>query len=355
MNLLWIVAMAAIASMLGIASCAQPPDAVTHLPEAQAPKITPILPTAAPTPTATPVPPTAVPTPTATPVPPTAVPTPTATPVPPTAVPTPTATPVPPTAVPTPTATPVPTATPTVEETILNTISPAPRAMGYADWGWDNTQSFKEIKYTFDFHNDVEFGGRNGLYLIACTAFTIGTNDAYFGLQTDVNTGPAGDWRNIGKGAIFSVWDVPSDDGVRAPADSWIEKGDYEGDFLSVRRAYRWQEGQYVLSVSQEETDTSGTWYAMHVNGTWIGSLRFARGARIQPFCGTTIEVYGSPVRASDIPYWRVSMEPPIADGIPATLVDVFYPEEVGTLRNALISTDGNHVTMEVGLDYLAH
>ena len=204
-------------------------------------------------------------------------------------------------------------------------------------------------------HNDIEYRGDNGLYLIACTAFAIGENSAYFGLQTALNTGPQGGWRDIGKGAIFSVWDVPNDEGVRGPESSWVESGDYEGDFLSVRNRYDWREGRYTLRVSAEETDEGGRWFGLYVNDTWIGSLRFAPGAKIKPYCATPIEVYGAPVSPADIPYWKVSMTAPMADGIPAKLVTTFYPDNVGSLRNALITVEDDVVTFEVGLDYIAH
>ena len=99
-----------------------------------------------------------------------------------------------------------PTATPITEEITLNTVAPSPRAMVYAHWGWDPTLSFDEIEVTVDIHNDILYRGNNGLYLIGCTAFAIGDNGAYFGLQTDVNTGPQGGWRSIGKGGIF--WEL---------------------------------------------------------------------------------------------------------------------------------------------------
>ena len=100
--------------------------------------------------------------------------------------------------------------------------------MLFAMWGWNRLAD--ELAVTVNIQNDIESRRSHGLYLIACTPFAIGDNGAYFGLQTDVSTGPAGGWRNIGKGAIFSVWDVPNDDGVRGPEGSWIESGSYEGE-----------------------------------------------------------------------------------------------------------------------------
>ena len=214
---------------------------------------------------------------------------------------------------------------------------------------------FDEVAVTVDIHNDIQYRGNNGLYLIACTAFTIGKHGAYFGLQTNVSTGPAGGWRNIGKGAIFSAWDVPDLKGVRGPEGSWVESGDYEGNFLSVRSPYEWEAGRYTMRVAREEKDAVGRWFGFYVNDTWIGSLRFPSGSRIRPWCATPIEVYGAPVRPVDIPYWKVSMMAPRADGIPGKLARTFYPDDVGSLRNALITVEDDVVTFEVGLDYIAH
>ena len=144
------------------------------------------------------------------------------------------------TAIATATVTPKPTATatatPTAGEAILDTVSSSPKAMVYADWGWNPALSFDEISVTVDIHNDIEYRGDNGLYLIACTAFSIGENGAYFGLQTDVSTGPTGGWRGIGKGGIFSVWDVanprsPSEDylTVLAGQRQWIATTNFAG------------------------------------------------------------------------------------------------------------------------------
>ncbi len=232
-----------------------------------------------------------------------------------------------------------------------------PRAMLFVDWRWSRPTD--EIEITVEIQNDIEYRGQHGLYLIACTPFTIGDHGAYFGLQTDINTGPKGGWRNIGKGAIFSVWDVPNNQGVRGPQDSWVEAGDYEGDFLSVRTPYDWGSGRYTLRISAEETDDEGRWFGYYVNDTWMGSLKFpsARGEpKIQLYCASTIEVYGArTVKPSAIPYWSVVVEPPKANGQPIIRVSTHYPSNVGSLRNALVTLENDAVRLEVGLDYIAH
>ena len=48
-------------------------------------------------------------------------------------------------------------------------------------------------------------------------------------------------------------------------------------------------------------------------------------------------------------------MMAPRADGTPGKLARTFYPDDVGSLRNALITVEDDVVTFEVGLDYIAH
>ncbi len=266
---------------------------------------------------------------------------------------------------PSPTST-APTAktTPAAEEITLNTPVEMPRAMLFAAYAWPVGTAIDEILVSFTVDNDVELGGNHGLYFIACTAFSIAGDGAYFGLQTDVNDPARG---NLGKGAIFSRWYENDETAAvrladtRVPERGWTESGDYEGNFVSVRGRFQWGAGDYTLKVAAQEADNVGQWYGLWVidgsgKETWIGSLRFSPGARIDPVCYSTVDVYGGPpLKPANLPYWKVSVNPPTGNGIPAALVDTWYPQNVESLRNALITVNGARVTFEVGLDYIAH
>ena len=88
-----------------------------------------------------------------------------------------------------------------------------------------------------DIHNDIEYRGDNGLYLIAVHRYLFHRRKWCLSRcrrpllrpPDHVSTGPTGGWRGIGKGGIFSVWDVANPRGVRGPDGAWIERGDYEG------------------------------------------------------------------------------------------------------------------------------
>ena len=237
--------------------------------------------------------------------------------------------------------------------------------MLFAQWWWPRRHRSDQVEVNLTLHNDIEMRGDSGLYLIACTASYIGNNSFYFGLQTNVSDPVIG---GLGKGAIFSRWyagdkvaEVRLAD-TRVPERGWTELGDYEGNFVSVRSLFDWTEGRYSLQIRGAEMDEGGRWFQFWVvdesGETWVGSLRFPLvdgEARIERSCYTTIEVYGRPVRPSAIPYWRVSVDAPLGDGVRAELVKTCYPGNVENFRNALVSQDEGSAQFEVGLDRIAH
>ena len=279
-----------------------------------------------------------------------------------TPTPTPTATSVP-TATPTPTQTATPTRT--AEERLLDTPAPA-RALLYANWVMSHPANELQVPYTI--HSDVDLRGRNGIFLMACPGSRINDAGLYFGFQTEVSKPGVG---GLGKGTIYSRWyqrNEPAEvrlDDVRVPPSGWTESGDYEGNFVSVRTSYPWTEGRYILQVRGAEVDEHGRWFEFWVvdeaeEETWAGSLRFplvTGEARVAPYCATSIELYGAPIRPSSVPYWKVTSGAPLGDGVQGKLRRTCYPRDVENLRNARITEDdsGTAVQFEVGLPFIAH
>lgn len=210
---------------------------------------------------------------------------------------------------------------------------------------------------------------RGGLYLIGCTGFAIGGQGTYFGIQTNVgNPAMPGGTYDQGRGAIFSRWYDSNEThpvrlaDTRIPDTGWIEAGDYEGNFVSVRGNYAWRDGTYRMELRSTERDDVGRWYEYWIvdeagTETWIGSLRFPDVGRIFPSCFTGLEAYGYTLRPSEVPYWKVSVAPPLLDGVRSEPQYVCYLRNVENLRNVLVGHDDAQegVVYEVGLDYLAH
>ena len=230
-----------------------------------------------------------------------------------------------------------------------------PRAMGFAGFWLDD--KVDEIEVGVRIHNNIAYRESHGLFLMVCGALYINNVPAYFGIQTDVGDPLRG---GVGKGAIFSRWETRDLDDTRTSVEGWTESAGYEGNFVSVRSKYEWKDGFYVLRVSGAEIDTEGRWFEYWIKDskgvdTYIGSIRFPLSdgeAKIDRSCYSTIEVYGSrPLRPKDIPYWRVSVHIPKGDGRRAPYHEIWYPDNVGSLKNMEVIFDGIAAHFEVGLD----
>ena len=264
------------------------------------------------------------------------------------------------------------TATPTAEERELTMLETPPEHMVYAWWDWDyqnplrNQQSaLNEITVEIEIHNDIELGGAgNGIYLMVCSGDVDGIG-YYFGLQTDVHNNNANvSLRNTGKGLIFSRWKERNLANARIPDDGFTESSGHEGNFIGVRRNYDWGVGKYLLRMGQDGPDDPvGRWYGLWVTDlavnqeTWIGSMRFpyiGGRALLGPRCYNTVEIYGPPIASRDIPYWKVTLNPPKGDGKVATVTDDGFSPFTGSYRNTRFSYDENGaVIYEIGLDHI--
>ena len=233
----------------------------------------------------------------------------------------------------------------------------------FAEWWWAYGTRLDSLTVPFVIENNIEMAGRNGLYLMGCSDGWVGGTVFYFGLQTNVSHPEEG---YKGKGAIFSRWYDDNEPrerrlaDTRIPAAGWTESGDYEGNFVSVRGNYEWADGRYELHVKGAEIDGDGRWFEYWVNDTWIGSLRFpldADGTAVMnPYCSSTIEVYGLVrIPPSAIPHWSVMGLPPIGGDIAADLRRICYPTNVEGFRNVMAQETETGVRLEVGLPHVAH
>ena len=318
-----------------LVSCGEPTPTATPSPTGTPTAVPATTPTFTPTPTVTPTP---TPAPTAT-----ATATPTPSPIP-TVTFTPTATAVP-TATPTPTFTPTPTQVP--GRPGLYKIATTPEHMTYLWWGWGTEYRFEELVIDFTIHNNVELGGQRGLYLML-GHLDISDTALYFGLQTNVYSPDPPHSR--GKGLLFSRWGTRDLANARwHQAEGWNQSSGHEGDFIGVRRAYRWGVGDYRVRIAPDGAEPDGVWFGLWITDkasgveTWIGSLKFpihgGRAVMSSPSY-STIEIYGDPIRPIDIPVWHVSIERPVGDGVRALGGDTGYSVFYGEIMNSDVRYD---------------
>ena len=136
---------------------------------------------------------------------------------------------------------------------------------------------------------------------------------------------------------IFSRWGERdlSEAKTTGGDDTWMDESGGEGDFISVRRTYEWDEGDYQMWLTPDGEDADGEWYAVWFTDLdtdetlWVGSLKFpdeGGDTDLAPHGYSTLEIYGHPlIRPIDIPEWHVSIEPPEGDRTPAGCVHLGY------------------------------
>ena len=227
-----------------------------------------------------------------------------------------------PTYTPRPTTTTPPTPTQVPGRSDLYKPLPLPQGLAYVWWHWeDRVRGFQSIDFDLTIHNDIdarEMPDDAGLYLILFSSDISGAG-YYFGLQTDVYDPSVG--RGRGKGLIFSRWGTRDLSDVRVAEDGWSQSSGHEGDFVGVRKAYRWGTGDYGVRIATDGEDDEGRWFGLWITDkatdetTWCGSLRFDKSARLEPTGGTAPEIYGAgTTRAIDVPQWHISLQAPVGD-----------------------------------------
>ena len=173
----------------------------------------------------------------------------------------------------------------------------------------------------------------------------------YFGLQTNVND-PNPPYGGRRKGTdILQVEDSRLEANarvLRTQKHGWTESAGHEGDFIGVRRSYRWGAGNYRVRIAPDGLESDGEWFGLWITDldtnetTWIGSLKFPLlngTANIKPYSSATIEIYGIPrFRPIDIPQWHVSVKRPLGDNIQSEWGFTSYPFDDSD--NALFNSD---------------
>ena len=137
----------------------------------------------------------------------------------------------------------------------------------------------------------------------------------YGGLQTQADGYTKRDrrLRKIGPGFLMSMWGERSHDAIRPALGGFCQSSGHEGDFVSVRRAYRWAPGRYtyrIVRMDQEQVAGKGcTWVGAFVyshtkdENVFVGALRFpAEKLILSRQLASFVEVYGRRQPVEKIP-----------------------------------------------------
>ena len=243
-------------------------------------------------------------------------------------------------------------------------LAAVPEIMASAFWDWgSDTPGSESFTMDFNIREDPGHFSETNSYILAIGWGYIEGVLFGFGLRTDVDK-PGTDGSQ-GKGIIFNQWGTADPATHARPAgDGWVERGSFQGPFISIRRTYEWAEGNYSVRIAQDGADdTDGRWFGFWITDkftgveTHVGSFKFsfpdegdpeinARSAGI----GSLIAVLGGgadlragAVKPHDLPVFEVAMELPDASGGDApTGVNVKYSIVHGVMTNSNVTYDSD-------------
>ena len=255
--------------------------------------------------------------------------------------------------------------------------SPAPPKLPPLPWHvadvwWkfaEPTPHFESLDIDVTIDRDVPL--TVNLYVSPCGLGELSGVKFYGGLQTNANGWPSKTEHvraTIGKGGIFSRWGQGklSVSQARGAEGTHFEAADYEGDFVSVRRAFAWTKGTYTWSLRATDIETVDehdfTWVSCFVTAhdtgatRYIGSLRFeGKHLTFWNQHAAFVEVYSTAqIPRSEIPEVQVTFGYPRVNGQPPKLksASVIHPAPDGRSGSpdcAKAEASGSSVVVTVG------
>lgn len=255
--------------------------------------------------------------------------------------------------------------------------TPPPLPWHLVDLWWKfaaDIPHFETLDVDVTLDRDVPTGFN--LYISPLGLGTIGGVECYGGLQTNANGWPSKDRHereHFGKGAIFSRWGKGklSVAQARGATGTHYEAADYEGDFVSVRRAFPWTRGTYTWSLRACDVERIDgrdyTWISCFVTSRQSGETRFIGSLRFEGQDLTYgrdhaafVEIYSTDkLPESAIPEVKVTFDIPRVNGRTVKLTEVraIYPDpaseaDSGSPDVAKAVAEGSSVVVTVGPEF---
>lgn len=249
-------------------------------------------------------------------------------------------------------------------------LPPLPWHVADIWWHFENpTPHFESLDMDVTIDRDVP--ETVNLYVSPCGIGELSGVRFYGGMQTNVNGWASRENHeriNLGKGGIFSRWGKGqlSVAQARGAEDSHYEAAGYEGDFVSVRRGFRWTKGTYTWSLRACDTETiegkEYTWISCFITAhdtgltRYIGSLRFeGKDLTFWNQHAAFVEVYSTAkIPHSEIPEVVVTFGYPRINGQPPAFksAQVIHPgpgKRSGAPDCATAAAEGSNVVVKVG------
>lgn len=230
------------------------------------------------------------------------------------------------------------------------------------DLWWDIGNSVPFESYSIDVNISEDISPTKNLYIAPIGLGHLNKTPFYGGIQTqsDGYTKLNKQLRKIGPGFLMSMWGERSIDAIRPSLGGFYQSSGYEGDFVSIRRPFKWTKGTFTYKIVRMDkeiiNDKPYTWVGAFVyshekdENVFIGALRFkGDDLMLSPKIASFVEVYGQRKPVAEIPKFTVTFGNLRVNGQPATVksVEAIYPPKVPDYAEAE-GNDGS-VVIKVG------
>ena len=234
----------------------------------------------------------------------------------------------------------------------------APMPWHLVDTWWDTGKDtpFESLAVDVTVSDDVP--STVNLYIAPVGLGHLSKTPFYGGVQTQADGYTKADpkLRGIGPGFLFSMWGERSAEAIRPADGGFHQSSGHEGDFVSVRRPYKWAKGKYTYRLTKMDREQVGgkphTWVGAFVyshdkdENVFVGALRFpGENLVLNRKVANFVEVYGRRKPVADIPKVTVTFGPPVVNGsvVKDATAEVVYPKGVPDYADT-VAKDGSLV-----------
>ncbi|MFT5524087.1 MAG: hypothetical protein ACI9HK_002037 [Pirellulaceae bacterium] len=223
------------------------------------------------------------------------------------------------------------------------------------DIWWDLGESRSFESYSIDVTIDEDIPETIRLYIAPVGLAHLNDTPFYGGLQTqsDGYTKANKQLRGIGRGLLMSMWDERSPTAIRPAAGGFWQSSGHEGDFVSIRRPFKWTKGKYTFRVVKMDRETVldeqgekkectwvGAFLYSHVSdeNIFIGALRFPQtDLKLSRNVANFVEIYGPKIAVDKIPQVTITFSNPTINGktVENASASAIYPDGVPDFAHA--------------------
>lgn len=226
-------------------------------------------------------------------------------------------------------------------------------------WWFCDVKNSQIDNITIDFSIN---GSENAsyIYIAPLGKITLAGIDMYGGIQSNLNGWISPENRKIrayGSGGIFSRWRSKSDSTLTTAdmiifSDTIVELGTYEGEFASVRKEFRLENGNYRYILEFEKTHSRNVIaYVLTPKGKLhkLGGFKLGfQELKIENFIASFFEIYSNAYYVPD--GFDIIFRPPVVNGLSCIKSDrpIIIPKYKGKQLSERFKINSNSNTVKI-------